>query len=46
MKPGDFVMLCPREYKPDEITAADRFFTKPGPKPAIRVFLLVCVSIS
>ena len=45
MKPGDFVMLCPREYKPDEITAADRFFTKPGPKPAIRIFLLVCVSI-
>jgi hypothetical protein len=45
MKPGDFVMLCPREYKPDEITAADRFFTKPGPNPAIRVFLLVCVSI-
>jgi hypothetical protein len=44
MKPGDFVMLCPREYKPDEITAADRFFTKPGPKPAIIVFLLVCVS--
>ena len=45
MKPGDFVMLCPREYKPDEITAADRFFTKSGPKPTIRVFLLVCVSI-
>lgn len=45
MKPGDFVMLCPREYRPDEITAADRFFTKPGHKPAIRVFLLVCVSI-
>jgi hypothetical protein len=45
MKPGDFVMLCPREYKPNEITAADRFFIKPGPKPAIRVFLLVCVSI-
>jgi hypothetical protein len=45
MKPGDFVILCPREYKPDEITAADRFFTKPGPKPAIRIFLLVCVSI-
>jgi hypothetical protein len=46
MKPGDFVMLCPREYKPDEISAADRFFTKPGPEPAIIVFLLVCVSIS
>ncbi len=45
MKPGDFVMLCPREYKPDEITAADRFFIKPGSKPAVRVFLLVCVSI-
>jgi hypothetical protein len=45
MKPGDFIMLCPREYKSDEITAADRFFTKPGPEPAIRVFLLVCVSI-
>jgi hypothetical protein len=45
IKPGDFVMLCPREYKLDEITAANRFFTKPGPKPAIRIFLLVCVSI-
>jgi hypothetical protein len=45
MKPGDFVMLCPRVYKPNEITAADRFFTKSGSKPAVRVFLLVCVSI-
>ena len=45
MKPGEFVMFGPAEYKQDEITAAGRFFTKQGPKPNIRVFLLVCVSI-
>ena len=45
MKPGEFVMLGPAEYKQDKITAAGRFFTKQGPKPTIRIFLLVCVSI-
>ena len=45
MKPGEFVLLSPIEYKQDETTATSRFFTKPGPEPAIRVFLLVCVSI-
>jgi hypothetical protein len=45
MKPGEFVILSPVEYKQDEITAAGRFFTKQGPKPNIRVFLLICVAI-
>jgi hypothetical protein len=46
MKPGDFVLLSPREYNPDETTAAGRFFTKSGPKPTITVYLLVCVTTS
>ena len=45
MKPGDFVMLSPIEYKQDEMTAASQFFTKQGLKPNIRVFLLVCTAI-
>ncbi|MGB7581891.1 MAG: hypothetical protein WBL85_05530 [Sedimentisphaerales bacterium] len=45
MKPGDFVLLSPREYNPDETTASGRFFTQSGPKPIITVYLLVCVSI-
>lgn len=45
MKPGDFVLLSPREYNPDETTAAGRFFTKSEPRPAITVYLLVFVSI-
>jgi hypothetical protein len=45
MKPGEFILLGPAEYKQDDITATSRFFTKQGPKPAIMVFLLVCVSI-
>jgi hypothetical protein len=45
IKPGEFIMLGPAEYKQDEATATGRFFTKQGPKPAIRFFLLVCVSI-
>lgn len=46
MKPGDFILLSPREYNPDETTASGRFFTKSGHNPAITVYLLVCVSIS
>lgn len=45
MKPGEFVMLGPAEYNQDKTTATGRFFTRQGPKPAIRIFLLVCVSI-
>jgi hypothetical protein len=45
MKPGEFVLLSPIEYEQDETTAAGRFFTKPAPKPTIRIFLLVCSSI-
>jgi hypothetical protein len=46
MKPGDFVVVTPWEYKPDEVTAASRFFTQTRPKPAVRVLLLVCTSIT
>jgi hypothetical protein len=46
MKPGDFVLLTPSEYKPDEITAAGRFLTKPEPNPAVRALLFVCTSIT
>ncbi len=45
MKPGEFIMVGPAEYKQDETTAAGRFFTRQDPKPTIRVLLLVCVSI-
>jgi len=45
MKPGDFVLLSPREYNPDETTASGRFFIKSRPRPTITVYLLVCVSI-
>jgi hypothetical protein len=46
MKPGDIVLLAPREYTADEVTAAGRFFTRTGPKPAVRVFLFVCTSVT
>lgn len=45
MKPGDFILLSPREYNPDETTAAGRFFTKSWPEPVITVYLLLCLSI-
>jgi len=46
VKPGEFVFLSPIENNPDQASAAYRFFFKQEPKPAIRVFLLVCASIS
>jgi hypothetical protein len=46
MKPGDFVLLTPSEYKADETTAAGRFLTKPEPNPTVRVLLFVCTSIT
>ena len=46
VKPGDFVLLTPSEYKPDETTAASRFFSKPEPNPTVRVLLFVCTSIT
>jgi hypothetical protein len=46
MKQGDIVLLAPREYNPDETTAAGRFFTKPEPNPTVMVLLFICTSIS
>jgi hypothetical protein len=46
IKPGDVILLAPSEYKPDETTAAGRFFTKPEPNPTVRVLLFICTSIS
>jgi hypothetical protein len=45
MKPGEFIVAGPTEFKQDETTAAWRFFTKSGSKPTIRIFLVICVSI-
>jgi len=45
MKPGDFVVVAPVEYKPDDITAANRFFSRTEPKPAVRMMILVCTSV-
>ena len=45
MKAGVFLIVAPEEYKPDEITAAGRFFTWSKPKPAVRVLILVCTSV-
>ena len=45
LKPGDFLLVAPTKYEQDETTAADRFFTKAGPNPTIRVLIFFCTSI-
>ncbi len=46
MKPGDFAMLAPADFKADEQAAASRFFTRTGQKPNVLVLLIVCSSIT
>lgn len=46
LRPGDIVLLAPRGYTTDKVTAAGRFFTRIEPKPVVRVFLFVCTSIT
>jgi hypothetical protein len=45
MSPGDFVLLGPDKYIGHQITLGSLFFSKPKPKPTVRMFLLVCTRI-
>jgi hypothetical protein len=45
MSPGDFVLLGPEKYIGHQITLGSLFFSRPKPKPTVRMFLLICVRI-
>jgi hypothetical protein len=45
MSPGDFVLLGPEKYIGHQITLGSLFFSRPGRKPSVRMFLLVCTRI-
>jgi len=45
MSPGDFVFLGPEKYIGHQITLGSLFFSRPGLKPSVRTFLLVCTRI-
>jgi hypothetical protein len=45
MSPGDFVLLGPEKYIGHQITLGSLFFSRPGRKPSVRMFLLVCTGI-
>ncbi len=45
MSPGDFILLGPERYIENQITLDGLFFSRPGPIPTVRMFLLVCTRI-
>ncbi len=45
MSPGDFVLLGPEKYIDHQITLGSLFFSRPGRRPTVRMFLLVCTRI-
>lgn len=45
MSPGDFVFLGPEKYIGHQITLGSLFFSRPGRKPSVRMFLLFCTKI-
>jgi len=45
MSPGDFILLGPEKYIDHQITLGSLFFSRPGRKPTVRMFLLVCTRI-
>ncbi|MFZ0033998.1 MAG: hypothetical protein WAK60_03285 [Sedimentisphaerales bacterium] len=45
MGPGDFVLLGPEKYIGHQISLGSLFFSRPKPKPTVRMFLLVCTRI-
>jgi hypothetical protein len=45
MSPGDFVLLGPEKYIDHQITLGSLFFSRLGPKPTVRMLLLVCTRI-
>lgn len=44
--PGDFVLLGPKKYTGNQIILADLFFSRPQPKPVIRIYLLICTAVN
>ena len=46
MSTGDFVFLGPVKYIGNQITLAGLFFSRPGPRPTIRTYLIVCTRIN
>ncbi len=42
MSPGDFVLFGPDKYISHQITLGSLFFSRPKPKPTIRLFLIIC----
>lgn len=45
MSPGDFVLLGPEKYIGHQITLGSLFFSRPGRRPVVRIFLLFCTRI-
>jgi hypothetical protein len=45
MSPGDFILLGPEKYIGHQITLGSLFFSRPGRRPTVRTFLLVCTRI-
>jgi len=45
MSPGDFIFLGPEKYIDHQITLGSLSFSRPGRKPTVRLFLLVCARI-
>lgn len=43
--PGDFVLLGPEKYIEHQVTLGSLFFSRPKPKPIVRMFLLICTRI-
>ena len=42
MSPGDFVFIAPTEYRNERASLSGLFFSRPGKKPAVRTYLVVC----
>ena len=46
MSPGDFFLFSPLKYSEEESTLTQLLFGRPGPKPAVVVFLFVCTAVT
>ena len=46
MSGGDFVILGPLGYNPDEITLSSLLFSSPGPDAMVRVYMILCKRVS
>ena len=46
MSPGDFVFLGPEKYCSDRVNLGSLFFSRPGPVPVVRAFLLLCTGVN